>query len=90
MADLLRSGTLIDAILVLVFLEALLLFLLPRFFPSAPRFSRVLPTLLSGAALMLALRFALTDGPWTWIAGALLAALVAHLLDLGLRFRRLP
>lgn len=88
MAELLQSGALIDAILVLVALEALLLLVLPRLLRSAPRFNTLWPTFLSGVALMVAVRFALTDAPWTWVAGALLAALVAHLTDLAGRFRR--
>ena len=53
----------------------------------APALADVLPYLLSGAALLLALRLALTDGPWPLMALALLLAFAAHLYDL---FRRWP
>jgi hypothetical protein len=48
----------------------------------------VLPYLASGAALLLALRAALTDADWRWMALALLAAFVTHLIDLYQRWPR--
>ena len=46
------------------------------------------PFLLAGAALALALRFALTGAPWWWIAPLLAAAGAAHALDLARRWPR--
>jgi hypothetical protein len=94
MADFLQSGAMIDAILVLVALEALAFLVLYRFLPNAPRLFEphlavLWPTLLSGALLMVAVRLALTDAPWTWIATVLSAAGIAHVVDIALRFRRL-
>lgn len=43
--------------------------------------------LLSGAALMLAVRAAILDRPWEHIAGWLVLALGAHVVDLILRYR---
>ena len=43
--------------------------------------------LCSGACLMLAVRAAILDHPWTQIALWLFAALIAHIVDLALRFR---
>ena len=43
--------------------------------------------LCSGASLMLAVRAALLDQAWTQIAFWLLAALIAHVVDLTLRYR---
>lgn len=88
MAELLQSGRLIDLILLFVALEVLALLILPRFFSGMPRFSKLWPTLLSGACLMVALRFALTDAPASWIMAALLASLIAHVTDVVSRFRR--
>jgi len=93
MADLVQSGRLVDAILVLVALEALIFAVLYRFVPAAPRLSRphmavLWPTLLSGALLMLAVRLALTDAPWIWVAGVLAASGLSHVVDIALRFRR--
>lgn len=89
-----QSGALIDAILVLVALEALVFLVLYKLAPTAPRLftphlAVLWPTLLSGALLMLAVRFSLTDAPWTWVAGVLAAAGLSHVVDIALRFRRL-
>lgn len=94
MEQLLRSGALIDAILVLVALEALAFLVLYKLVPTAPRLfaphlATLWPTLLSGALLMLAVRLAITDAPWTWIASVLAAAGLSHVVDIMLRFRRL-
>ena len=79
------SGRIVDGILLLVAAEALILAWLAR------RGGLPLPALLvnlaSGAALMLALRAALVGAGWLAVAGWMLAGLVAHLSDLGLRFR---
>ena len=79
------SGRIIDAILLLVAGEALVLAWVGR------RRGLPLPSLLanlaSGAALMLALRAALVGAGWIAVAGWMLAGLVAHLADLTLRFR---
>ncbi|CAN0578385.1 unnamed protein product [Ectocarpus sp. 12 AP-2014] len=94
MAELVQSGALIDAILVLVALEALAFLLLYKLVPTAPRLfaphlAVLWPTLLSGALLMLAVRLSLTDAPWTWTATVLAAAGLSHVVDIALRFRRL-
>ena len=44
--------------------------------------------LLSGIFLLLALRAALAGSVWPWVPAALLAALIAHLMDLRHRWRR--
>ncbi|MCJ2085757.1 hypothetical protein MKK88_07080 [Methylobacterium sp. E-005] len=79
------SGRIIDAILLLVAVEALVLAWIGR------RRGLSLPSLManlaSGAALMLALRAALVGASWIAVAGWMLAGLVAHLADLNLRFR---
>ncbi|MCJ2034265.1 hypothetical protein [Methylobacterium sp. J-068] len=82
MAGLFASGRIIDAILVLVALEALVLILWRR------RDGLPLPlvcNLTSGAALMLALRAALTGADWTAIAGCLAVSGLAHGMEMTLR-----
>jgi len=69
----------IDAILLLVVLEALVVVRQGRL--------GILPTLLSGAALLLAVRAALAGWGEEAIALALLVAGVAHAIDLWLRWR---
>jgi membrane protein implicated in regulation of membrane protease activity len=70
----------LDAILLFAILEAAILAARHRF--------DLLLTLLSGLALMVALRLALAGADARWLALALLAAFAAHLADLGRRWRR--
>ena len=79
------SGRIVDGILLLVAAEALILAWLSR--RGGPPLPSLLTNLASGAALMLALRAALVGAGWIVIAGWMLAGLVAHLADLGLRVR---
>ncbi|MCJ2067511.1 hypothetical protein MKK75_01625 [Methylobacterium sp. J-030] len=79
------SGRIVDGILLLVAAEALVLAWLSR--RGGPPLATLLANLASGAALMLALRAALTGAGWFAVAGWMLAGLVAHSADLGLRFR---
>jgi hypothetical protein len=88
--DLVRSGHVVDLILLVVVLEALLIGGLWQRRGRGVAPSRLLPNLLAGVALLLALRAALTGAPWPWIAGALAAAGVAHLVDLAGRWSRRP
>lgn len=87
MADLFASGRIIDVILVLVLLETLALMLLHQLTGRGPRPRTILPTLTSGLLLMVALRAALADLRWEFIALPLALALGAHLTDLLLRWR---
>ena len=86
MADLITSGRAIDVILALVMAEALALATYRRLTGRGPRTARWLPNLLSGAALLLALRLALGQAWWGWLAAALLLALIEHLVDLAGRW----
>lgn len=85
MDALFASGRIVDAILALVAAEALLLAWLAR--RRGVALPALLANLVSGAALMLALRAALTGAGWPVVAGWMLAGLLAHLTDLGFRFR---
>ena len=82
MDALFASGRIVDLILLGVLAEAVLLFVLTR---SLARFAPLAATLASGAALMLALRAALTGSSWPIVAAWMLAGLVAHGADLVLR-----
>lgn len=79
MSALLADPRLIDAILGCVALEAIVLLWLRRW--------RLLPTLVSGAALLVALRAALAGWDRATIGTALAVAGLAHLVDLWLRLR---
>lgn len=80
MADLFASGRIVDLILMVMYLEAIVLIIARRWFRSGPATLPLAFTLLSGAALVLALRVALTGGHWLAIALLLVIAFAAHLL----------
>jgi len=82
------DGSLLLGIVVLIALEGLFIAWLERRGRSPLRLREVLGNLVSGAALMLAVRAALRDEPWTNFAAWLLFALLAHLTDLLVRWRR--
>ena len=85
MAELVESGLMVEAILALVILEILAVLFLASKGRTAAR--GLLPTLASGAFLLLAARAALLDQPWTWMAAFLAAAGLSHVIDLMARLR---
>ena len=87
MADLFSSGRVVDVILALVVLEGAALIVLRRIRGHGPRLADLVPNLLSGAFMLLALRAALAGAWWGWIGMCLTAALLAHLADLLPRLR---
>ncbi len=87
MEALVTSGAVADLILACLVLEALALLAWRRWRGTGPSVPDILALLLPGAFLVLALRVALTGGPWPLILLALSAALIAHLADLARRFR---
>lgn len=78
------SGRIIDLILVLVLIEGVVLALVPRLRGSMGLID-IAGLLLPGVMLMLAVRTALTEAPYTTTAAMLAAALVFHLLDVARR-----
>ena len=68
----------VDGILVLVVIEAIVLAILGR--------ATILPNLLAGFMLLIAMRLALGDAALPWVGTSLLAAGLAHLVDLRLRW----
>ena len=87
MAELFASGRIIDLILGLVVIEAAALALWRRRFGTGPAPGRLAANLASGCFLLLAVRAALVDAAWEWVALALLGSLLAHLADLYCRQR---
>ena len=73
------SGRIVDALLVLVLLEAVL-------FLRAGRGRTLIPNLAAGACLLLALRAALTGAPVALLGLWLALAGVAHALDVAGRW----
>ena len=89
-ASLFDSGRIVDGILVLVAIEALVLLGVRARWGRGPAPMALLSNLASGAALMLALRAALTGVAWPGIAAWLIVALGAHLVEMMLRLRSEP
>ena len=83
-----NSGRLFEWIVLLVVLEGLLLHWLWRRHAIGLPWHHIIGSFISGACLMLAVRAAVIDAPSAEIALWLALSLIAHLTDLGLRFRR--
>lgn len=88
MSDWFQSGRIVEAILLLMLLEAAWLLWRRDRHVSGPTLADLLPTLASGGFLLLAVRAALGTWPWPVIAVALAGAGVCHLLDLRRRWHR--
>ncbi len=84
--ELFSSGQIIDLIIAFVVAEAALLVFF-RNWHGIP-LPGLLGNLLSGVCLLVALRLALVGASWQWIALALVAALLAHIMDFNSRWRR--
>ncbi len=80
------SGRVIDAILLLMLAEGAALWVLHARYRRGLPPRAILTLLASGAALMLALRAALTGAPWEHVSGFLVAGLIAHLVDVASRW----
>lgn len=90
MTELFATGRIVDVVLAITALEALLLLAYRRGTGRGPTPADLLGNLLSGVCLMLALRAALVDAWWGWIALWLVAAFAAHLSDLARRWPSSP
>jgi len=88
-ATLFTSGRIAELIILLVIVEAAALLAYRRRTGRGLPPAVLLPHLLAGVCLLLALRAGLAGMHWGWLALALLAALAAHLLDLAGLFRAL-
>jgi hypothetical protein len=86
--QLLASGRAVDLILALMAVEAIALLVLWRRRGRGVPPAQLIANLAAGASLLLALRAALTGAHWAWLGVWLTTALIAHLADLGLRWRR--
>jgi hypothetical protein len=80
------SGRVIDAILLLMLAEGALLWFWRARTGRGLRPRAILTLLASGAALMLALRAALTGAPWEHVSALFVGGLIAHLVDVAGRW----
>ena len=87
MDDLFASGRVIDLIVALMVLEGIGLTILHRATGRGVPLAALGANLLAGGALMLALRAALVGSGWMTVAMFLAAGLVAHVVDLGQRWK---
>ena len=85
--ELFASGRITELILMLVAVEAAVLLLLHKWTGRGVPAGQLLANLAAGATLMLSLRSALLDEPWSTTALWLLLALFAHGADLLTRWR---
>lgn len=86
MEEAFESGAIVDIILGMMALEAVGLFALRRRIGRGPSPLAIVSALAAGLFLLVALRIALTGGPWQGIAVALLGSLMAHVTDTWLRW----
>ncbi len=87
MSELFLNGRIADIVLVFMAVEALALVLYSLRTGRGPRPPDILPALLAGVCLVLALRAALVGAGWGWIAFSLTGELAAHAVDVVRRWR---
>jgi hypothetical protein len=88
MADILSSRQLVDIAIMLTLVECIFLLALHQVKKRGVAPGDYLLNLLSGLCLMLALRCALENAAWIWIALWLLASGLAHGTDLWRRWNQ--
>ncbi|MGJ5179183.1 hypothetical protein ACQR16_13980 [Bradyrhizobium oligotrophicum] len=87
MDELFRSPHLVDLILAVVAVELIAIALVWRRSRRGISPRALLPNLLAGVFLLLALRCVLVDAPWFWLAACLAASGLANAADLRQRWR---
>jgi hypothetical protein len=90
MQQLVLSGRIIDLILLLVAAEIMVFGFMWSRRRVGPGWRALLPNLLAGAALLLAVRAAIIGATWPWTAVWLAAAGLAHAADLRARWHNAP
>ena len=79
--------SIVDAIAVLVIVEAVALSIVSARSMRGPAVPDILFNLAAGLFLLLALRAALSEASWPWVAAMLAAAGLAHVVDQARRWR---
>ncbi len=86
--ELILSGRIVDLMLVVISVEVIAVLLYRRLRGGGIAALPLLMNVGAGGSLMVALKFALSGAPWTWLAGSLIASLVFHVTDQALRWQR--
>jgi hypothetical protein len=86
MDELFQSPHVVDLILAVVVVELAILAWIWRRRRRGISPLALLPNLLAGVFLLLALRCALTGAPWFWLAGCLAASGIANAADIRQRW----
>jgi hypothetical protein len=81
------SSRIADLVLAVMLVEAVVLLAWSLRTASTLRTANIMSALLPGFFLVLALRAALVQAEWFWIALALVGALITHLVDMRMRFQ---
>jgi hypothetical protein len=87
MAELFATGRAVDVVLLVIALEALLLVGWRLLTGGGLALGQIALALLPGIMLLLALRAALLQSAWIWIAVFLVLSFPLHLIDLSRRMR---
>lgn len=87
MADLFASGRLVDLILLIVLIEAVVLIVTWRVTGKGIAPLDLLPNLIAGVLLLLALRLTLADAGWMAVCFCLAASGIANVVDIMRRWR---
>jgi hypothetical protein len=88
MQELVTSGRIVDIVMLVMVAElALLMWLSRRLSGKGFRPAAIIANIAAGGALVMSLRLALTGTTWGWIAACLVAAFLAHAIDIGIRLR---
>ena len=87
MSDLFASGRLVDIILLIVAIEAVALGLYWRATGKGVAPADLLPNLIAGGCLLLALRLVIANADWRAVCAVLAAAGIASAIDISRRWR---
>ena len=86
MTELFTNGRIVDLILIGVVLELAVIVMYRRRTGRGITLADLLPNLLAGGFLLIAVRFAMLGSNWTAIAACFACAGVAHIIDVGRRW----
>ena len=85
--DLITTGRIVDVMIVFVIIEIVIVEWSRRVRGRGVATVPLLVNIGAGGSLMLALRAALMDSGWQWVATFLVSSLVFHVLDVRIRWQ---